>query len=261
MTGRTNHQWLLAKRPEGMVGDADFELREAVVPVPGPGDILVRNLYLSFDPAMRGWMEDRPSYLPPVGLGEVMRCGAVGQVIESDDVAFPVGSFVSGLFGWQEYAVSGRGRATVIPEGTPLTWPLGVLGITGLTAYFGMLDLGHPMPGETVVVSGAAGATGSVAAQIARIRGARVIGIAGGAEKCAWLREAARLDAAIDYKAEDVAARLGALLSRRDRRLLDKRRREILDGCAGAHRAAGPHRAVRWHLRLHRKSRRPARAT
>ncbi len=211
MTTRTNRQWLLAKRPVGMVGEADFELREGPAPVPGAGDILVRNLYLSFDPAMRGWMEDRPSYLPPVGLGEVMRCGAVGQVVESDNPAFPVGGFVQGLFGWQEYAVSGGGRATLIPDGTPLTWPLGVLGITGLTAYFGMLDLGRPMPGETVVVSGAAGATGSVAAQIARVRGSRVIGIAGGAEKCAWLLDAARLDAAIDYKSEDVAARLSAL--------------------------------------------------
>ena len=211
MTARTNRQWLLAKRPVGMVSAANFEFREVPAPVPGPGEILVKNLYLSLDPAMRGWMEDRPSYLPPVGLSEVMRCGAVAQVIASDDAQFPVGSFVSGLFGWQEYAVSGRGRATPIAPGTPLTWPLGVLGITGLTAYFGLLDIGQPKPGETVVVSGAAGATGSVAAQIARIRGARAIGIAGGAEKCAWLREQARLDGVIDYKSEDVGARLAAL--------------------------------------------------
>ena len=208
---RRNRQWLLARRPVGMVGASNFEFREVDAPEPGPGEILVRNLYLSFDPAMRGWMEDRPSYLPPVGLGEVMRCGAVAQVVESHHESFPVGSTVSGLFGWQEYALAGPGRATPIAPGTPLTWPLGVLGITGLTAYFGMLDLGKPAAGETVVVSGAAGATGSVAAQIARIRGARAIGIAGGAEKCAWLREQARLDAAIDYKSEDVGARLSAL--------------------------------------------------
>ncbi len=211
MPDRTNRQWLLAARPDGMVGEANFELREVPVSEPGPGEILVKNLYLSFDPAMRGWMEDRPSYIPPVGLGEVMRAGAVGQVIESRDPDFPVGSFVQGLFGWQEYALAGKGRATPIPSGTPLTWPLGVLGITGLTAYFGMLDIGAPQPGETIVVSGAAGATGSVAAQIARIRGARVIGIAGGEEKCRWLRDAARLEAAIDYKSEDVPARLDAL--------------------------------------------------
>ena len=210
MTERRNRQWLLAKRPVGMVSAANFEFREVPAPAPGPGEILVKNLYLSFDPAMRGWMEDRPSYIPPVGLGEVMRCAAVGQVVESHDESIPVGSFVSGLFGWQEYAMAGRGRATPIAAGTPLTWPLGVLGITGLTAYFGMLDIGKPQPGETVVVSGAAGATGMVAAQIARIRGARAIGIAGGAEKCAWLRDAARLDAAIDYKSEDVGARLSA---------------------------------------------------
>jgi len=194
-----------------MVSAANFELREGTAPVPGPGEILVKNLYFSLDPAMRGWMEDHPSYIPPVQLGEVMRSGAVAQVVESNDESIPAGSFVSGMFGWQEYALAGRGRATPIPPGTPLTWPLGVLGITGLTAYFGMLDIGQPKPGETVVVSGAAGATGSIAAQIARIRGARAIGIAGGAEKCAWLRGAARLVAAIDYKSEDVGERLTAL--------------------------------------------------
>lgn len=211
MAARRNRQWLLAKRPVGMVSAANFEFREVPAPEPGPGEILVKNLFLSFDPAMRGWMEDRPSYIPPVGLGEVMRCGAVAQVIVSNDPTIAVGSTVSGLFGWQEYAVAGRGHATPIPPDTPLTWPLGVLGITGLTAYFGMQGLGQPKPGATVVVSGAAGATGSIAAQIARIRGARAIGIAGGAEKCAWLRDAARLDAAIDYKSEDVGARLSAL--------------------------------------------------
>ena len=210
MTARRNRQWLLAKRPVGMVGAANFEFREVPAPAPGPGEILVKSLYLSFDPAMRGWMEDRPSYIPPVGIGEVMRAGAVGQVVESNDESLPVGTFVSGMFGWQEYAIAGGGRVTPIAAGTPLTWPLGVLGITGLTAYFGMLDLGQPKPGETVVVSGAAGATGSIAAQIARIRGARAVGIAGGAEMCARLRDAARLHAAIDYKSEDVGARLSA---------------------------------------------------
>lgn len=213
MTARTHRQWLLARRPVGMVSEADFELREAPVPEPGPGEFLVRNLYLSFDPAMRGWMEDRPSYIPPVQIGEVMRCGAVGQVVASRSDAFPVGSFVQGLFGWQEYAVGGSGlaRATPVPEGTPLTWPLGVLGITGLTAYFGLLDLGRPQEGETVVVSGAAGATGSVAAQIAKLQGCRVVGIAGGPDKCAWLEQEAGLDASIDYKSQDVGARLGEL--------------------------------------------------
>jgi NADPH-dependent curcumin reductase CurA len=211
MTERTNRQWLLAKRPVGMVSAANFEFREVPAPVPGDGEVLVKNLFLSFDPAMRGWMEDRPSYIPPVAIGEVMRCGAVGQVVESNDASFPVGTNVSGFFGWQEYAIAGRGRAMPIDAGTPITWPISVLGITGLTAYFGMLEIGKPKAGETVVVSGAAGATGSIAAQIARIQGARAIGIAGGAQKCAWLVDAAKLDAAIDYKSEDVGARLAEL--------------------------------------------------
>jgi hypothetical protein len=210
----TNRQWLLRARPVGLVKPSDFELVESPRPAPKDGEALVRVLYVSFDPAMRGWMEDRPSYIPPVALGEVMRAGAVGQVIESRNPAYAVGDFVQGMFGWQEYALAGGGGlmpATPLPKGMPLTWPLGVCGITGLTAYFGLLDLGKPKPGETVVVSGAAGATGSVAAQIARIQGCRAIGIAGGSEKCRWLTDVAKLDAAIDYKRENVAARLREL--------------------------------------------------
>ena len=185
------------------------------IPTPREGQFLVRNLYLSFDPAMRGWMEDRPSYIPPVAVGEVMRAGSVAQVVESKNPAFRPGDFVQGTFGWQDYAVSdGKGPLPVskLPPGVPLTWPLGVLGITGLTAYFGLLDLGKPAAGETVAVSGAAGATGSVAAQIAKLKGCRVIGIAGGRKKCSWLLNEAGLDATIDYKAEDVGARLRAPL-------------------------------------------------
>jgi hypothetical protein len=159
-------------------------------------------------------MEDRPSYIPPVQLGEVMRAGCVGQVIESKSPAYAVGDLVQGMFGWQEYALAGSGGlmpATPLPKGMPPTWPLGVCGITGLTAYFGLLDLGKPKPGETVVVSGAAGATGSIAAQIARIQGCRAIGVAGGTEKCRWLTETAKLDAAIDYKRENVGKRLHEL--------------------------------------------------
>jgi NADPH-dependent curcumin reductase CurA len=193
---------------------SDFELRESSVPVPAEGQALIRVLYLSFDPAMRGWMEDRPSYLPPVGLGEVMRASAVGQVIESKNPKLKVGDLVQGMFGWQEYALSamsGFGAAQVLPKGIPLTWPLSVCGGTGLTAYFGLLDLGKPVAGETVVISGAAGATGSVAGQIAKIHGCRVIGIAGGAQKCRWLTEHAHFDAAIDYKSENFTQRLQEL--------------------------------------------------
>jgi NADPH-dependent curcumin reductase CurA len=193
-----------------MVGEANFDFVEAPIPEIGEGEYLVRNLYISFDPAMRGWMEDRPSYMPPVQLGEVMRAGTVGQIAESRHPDFAVGELVQGLFGWQEYAVGGQGLAqgSRVPAGTPLTWPLGVCGITGLTAYFGLLELGRPQPGETVLVSGAAGATGSVAAQIAKLKGCRVVGIAGGPAKCALLTDELGLDAAIDYKEQDVEARI-----------------------------------------------------
>jgi hypothetical protein len=213
MAGTINRQWRLARRPSGMVSEADFELASEPVGDIAPGEYLIRNHFLAFEPAMRGWMEDRPSYIPPVALGEVMRGATAGEVIASKNPAFPVGTFVQGLFGWQEYAVGGRGMAqgTKTPPGTPPSWSLGVLGITGLTAYFGMLDLGKPKAGETVVVSGAAGATGSVAAQIAKIEGARVIGIAGGRQKCAWLTGEMKLDGAIDYKSEDVTSRIRAL--------------------------------------------------
>lgn len=210
MSEKTNRQWRLSSRPVGMVSEANFDFVEEPIPEIGEGEYLVRNLYLSFDPAMRGWMEDRASYIPPVGIGEVMRAGTVGEVTESRHPDFALGDRVQGLFGWQEYAVGGRGLAqgTKVPEGMPITWPLGVCGITGLTAYFGLLDLGRPEPGETVLVSGAAGATGSVVAQIAKLKGCRVVGIAGGPAKCALLTDDFGLDAAIDYKAEDVQARI-----------------------------------------------------
>src|SRR5262249_35101448 len=143
----TNRQWVLRQRPMGMVKESDFEWREAAPPVPKDGEALVRVLYLSFDPAMRGWMEDRPSYVPPGEIGEVMRAGAVGQVVESNSPDYRAGDFVQGVFGWQEYAIASRAGvmpSSVLPKGTPLTWPLGVTGLTGLTAYFGLLDLGKP---------------------------------------------------------------------------------------------------------------------
>ena len=210
MSATTNRQWRLASRPVGMVSESNFDFVEEPVGELGEGEYRVRNLYISFDPAMRGWMEDRPSYIPPVQIGEVMRAGTVGEVVESRHPDFAEGDRVQGLFGWQEYAVGGRGLAqgTKVPEGMPITWPLGVCGITGLTAYFGLLDLGRPEPGETVLVSGAAGATGSVAAQIAKLKGCRVVGIAGGPSKCGLLTDELGLDAAIDYKGENVQARI-----------------------------------------------------
>ena len=207
----TNRQWVLAKRPQGMVGKGNFTYQEVPIPEAGEGQVVVRNLFLSFDPTQRGWMEDRESYMPPVGIGEVMRAGSVGQVHESKHPDFATGDLVQGLGGWQDFVVadaSGIMPPSKVPAGVSPTMPLSVLGVTGLTAYWGMLDLGAPQPGETVLVSGAAGATGSIAGQIARIKGCRVVGIAGGPAKCAWLREEARFDDVIDYKSEDVNARI-----------------------------------------------------
>ena len=211
----TNRQWLLAKRPHGMVGVDNFEYAEAPIPQPGANEVLVRNLYLSFDPTQRGWMEDRPSYLPPVQLGEPMRAGSVGQVVESNHDNFGVGDMVQTTGGWHDFVVVNPDTAMMglnkLPAGVAPTMPLSVLGVTGLTGYWGMLDLGKPEPGQTVLVSGAAGATGSIAGQIARIKGCRVIGIAGGPEKCRWLTDVAKFDGAIDYNNDDVNQKIGEL--------------------------------------------------
>ena len=210
MASERNRQWLLRARPVGMVKDSDFELVEAELPSPAEGEVLVRNRFLAFEPAMRGWMEDRPSYIPPVGIGDVMRGMTVGEVVASRHAGFAPGDLVTAMGGWQEWFASSFGLQKLAP-GTDPTLALSVLGITGLTAWFGIQELGRPRAGETAVVSGAAGATGSIAGQLARLAGARVIGIAGGAAKCRWLVDEARFDAAIDYKGEDVAARLAAL--------------------------------------------------
>ncbi|MFP6834803.1 MAG: NADP-dependent oxidoreductase, partial [Pseudomonadales bacterium] len=198
-----NRQWVLAKRPHGMVTRDNFEYREVPIPEPGDGEVLIRNLYLSFDPTQRGWMEDVESYLPPVQLGEVMRAGSVGQVVETRSPDFEKGDLVQTTGGWQDFLVSSPGMGALglnkLTENVSPVMALGALGVTGITAYWGLLDLGQPKQGETVLVSGAAGATGSVAGQIARIKGCRVVGIAGGREKCRWLKEVARFDEVIDY--------------------------------------------------------------
>jgi NADPH-dependent curcumin reductase CurA len=210
----TNRQWRLASRPTGMVEDANFTLVEEPVPaLERDGQILVRNLYLSLDPTQRGWIS-RDTYMPAVKIGEVVRSFAAGRVVASRNPVFATGDLVQGLFGWQDYAVVDAGKPGAVnrvPPGAPLTLALGALGVTGLTAYFGLLDVGKAKAGETVVVSGAAGATGSVVGQIARIKGCRTIGIAGGPEKCAWVVNELGFDACIDYKHEDVFARLGGL--------------------------------------------------
>ncbi|MGD1989268.1 MAG: NADP-dependent oxidoreductase [Pseudomonadales bacterium] len=210
-----NRQWLLAARPHGMVGPQNFSYHEAPVPLITDGQLLVKNRVFSFDPTQRGWMMDAPSYLPPVGLGEVMRAGSVGEVVESKHEGFQPGDLVQLTGGWQDYAVATPGQGpmgvTKLPESVSPEMMLSLLGITGLTAYFGMTDLGQPKAGDTVLVSGAAGATGSVAGQVAKLMGCRVVGIAGGPEKCAWLLKKAGFDAVIDYKNENVAQRIGEL--------------------------------------------------
>lgn len=211
-----NRQWLLKERPIGMVGPEHFELVESPLPIPDldAGQVLVKTLMLGFDPAMRGWLADEPSYLPPVAIGEPMRASGVGQVIESRNDALPVGALVQGLLNWQEYSIGDPNdmlAPTALPDGTPPNLALSVFGTTSLTAYFGLLDIGQPQAGDTVLVSGAAGATGSVVAQIARIKGCRVVGIAGGQEKCEWLLNECKLDAVIDYKSEDIGTRIGEL--------------------------------------------------
>ena len=205
-----NQQWLMNERPNGMVSEQNFTLTETETPTLGEGETLIKTLMLSFDPAMRGWMDDKPSYLPPVAINEPMRASGIGQVVESNDDALPVGTLVQGILGWQEYSVAGPNSLfppSALPAGTPPNIALSVLGATSLTAYFGLLKIGDPQPGETVLVSGAAGATGSAAAQIAKLKGARVIGIAGGKDKCDWLLGTG-IDAVIDYKKEDIRARL-----------------------------------------------------
>lgn len=211
-----NRQWVLARRPKGAVSLDDFARRDAPVPVAdlAAGEILVQNLWFGFDPAQRGWMDDLPGYLPPMGLNEPVRGSAAGRVVASANPAYPKGAMVRGLFGWQDYTVAARAHEAApvrVPDDVSPEETLGVLGAASATAYVGVTRVGRVRAGDCVLVSGAAGAVGSMAVQIARLHGARVIGIAGGPEKCSWLVEDYGADAAIDYRQEDVAARLSEL--------------------------------------------------
>jgi len=204
-----NHQFRLASRPEGMVGREHFDYVEEPLPELGEGQVLVKILHISLDPAMRGWMAEGRSYVPPVQIGEVMRAATAGEIVESKSEKFAVGDKVSGWLGVQEYAVCEDSAVfKVDAETVPLSKYVGALGMPGMTAYFGLLEVGAPKEGETVVVSGAAGAVGSLVGQIAKLKGCRVVGIAGGPEKCGWIVEELGFDAAIDYKSEDVNAAL-----------------------------------------------------
>lgn len=214
-----NRRFLLRERPSGDFDPKILQRVEEPVPVPGPGQALVRNRYLSLDPTNRIWMSEAEGYLPPVALGEVMRGGAVGEVVASNSRKFPVGAKVAGLLNWQDYALisdSGDTLVQVIPNWlpAPLTATMGVLGATGMTAYFGLTDIGKPKRGETVVISAAAGAVGSIAGQIAKLMGARVVGIAGSKDKCDWLVNELGFDAAINRRDADWREKLKAACPR-----------------------------------------------
>ncbi|MBI1330400.1 MAG: zinc-binding dehydrogenase [Alphaproteobacteria bacterium] len=203
----SNRQWILRKRPTGDIQPGDLELVDSPIPDPGPNQFLARTIYLSLDPTNRIWMSDIEQYMPPVGLGEVMRGGTLSVVVRSNNPAYEPGDIVSGIAGWQEYAV--MDFAQKLPKtGVPLPAYMSVLGMTGATAYFGLLDIGQPKSGETVVVSAAAGAVGSIVGQIAKIKGCRVVGIAGSDEKCKHVVKDFGFDACINYKTEDVAKAL-----------------------------------------------------
>ncbi|WP_297831022.1 NADP-dependent oxidoreductase [Pseudomonas sp.] len=209
MTNQINRQFLLAKRPSGAASREDFTYQQVPVAEVAAGQILVKNEYLSLDPAMRGWMNESKSYIAPVNLGDVMRALGVGKVIESKSPNFAVGDYVQGALGVQDFFVGEpKGFYKIDPALAPLQRYLSALGMTGMTAYFALLDVGAPKAGDTVVISGAAGAVGSVAGQIAKIKGCRVIGIAGGQEKCQSLIDELGFDGVIDYKNEDVVAGL-----------------------------------------------------
>jgi NADPH-dependent curcumin reductase CurA len=204
-----NHKFELAARPVGLPKRSDWNYKEEPVRDPADGELLVKILYISLDPAMRGWMNEGKSYVPPIAIGEVMRALALGRVVSSKNPKFAVGDHVYGVLGVQEYAVTnGTGLTKVDPALAPLPVYLGTLGIPGMTAYFGLLDIGKPQAGQTVVVSGAGGAVGMVVGQIAKIKGCHVVGIAGGAEKCTCVTKDFGFDAAIDYKSENVRAAL-----------------------------------------------------
>ena len=210
MTTQTNRQWRLRARPEGLIKESDFEFHEEPVPVLAEGQLVVRNIYLSLDPANRGWVTDLPSYVPPVPLGEVMRGIAIGVVEDSRHPGFQPGDMVQGMLGWQSYLLSDGGGLQRLPRdtGLPLTASLGLFSHIGLTAYFGLLQIGKPRAGETLVVSAAAGAVGSLVGQIGKLKGCRVVGITGSEEKCRWITDDLGFDHAINYKEEPVVEKL-----------------------------------------------------
>ncbi|MBI1180170.1 MAG: zinc-binding dehydrogenase [Alphaproteobacteria bacterium] len=211
----TNREWLLAKRPEGEPTAADYEWREGPVPEPGEGEFVVRILYAAMDPAIRGWMDPSGNYMPPIPLGTPVRSVVLGKVVKSNAAAHPVGQIVSGLGAWADYVVARPGMMGPVPVdwGHDLSTYLHPLGAVGATAYYGLFEIGRLKDGENLLVSGAAGGVGSLVGQMGKIKGCRVVGIAGGPEKCRWLTEELGFDAAIDYRAAgDLSAEIGRQL-------------------------------------------------
>ena len=204
MPGDMNRQWILRDRPKNQLTESDFELRRAPIPEPGPGEALTRTLYISVDAANRAWMSPVRTYIDPVEPGGVMRSMTLGQVVRSNVAALAPGDIVEGMAGWQDFAVAPAKDLNRVEKRKPLSIIVSGLGVTSLTAYFGLLEVGRPSAGETVLVSAAAGAVGSVAAQLAKIHGCRVVGLAGSDDKCRWLTGALGLDAAINYKTGDL---------------------------------------------------------
>jgi NADPH-dependent curcumin reductase len=203
MIPKTHRRVVLARRPPAEPAEADFRIEEVPVPEPGQRQILVRNIYMSLDPYMRGRMRDAASYAAPVAIGDVMTGGTVGEVVKSNHPDYKVGDIVEDRLGWQEYALApGPALRKVDPSIAPISTANGVLGMPGMTAYFGLLEVGQPKAGDTVVVSAASGAVGQLVGQIAKIAGCRAVGIAGGAKKCAFVKDTLGFDACIDYKAE-----------------------------------------------------------
>ena len=207
MIPKTHRRVVLARRPPGEPSETDFRIEEVAVPEPGSGQVLVRVIYLSLDPYMRGRMRDAASYAAPVGIGEVMTGGTVGEVVKSNNPSFKVGDIVEERLGWQQYAIGGPTLRKIDPSLAPISTANGVLGMPGMTAYFGLFEVGQPKAGETVVVSAASGAVGQVVGQLAKIAGCRAVGIAGGPKKCAFVKEILGLDECVDYKAaKDLSA-------------------------------------------------------
>ncbi len=200
---KTHRRIVLARRPPGEPAESDFRIEEVAVPEPGPRQVLVRNIYLSLDPYMRGRMRDAASYAAPVALGEVMTGGTVGEVVKSNHPNYKVGDIVEDRLGWQEYGIGPSPAMRKIDASlAPISTANGVLGMPGMTAYFGLYEVGQPKPGETVVVSAASGAVGQIVGQLARIAGCRAVGVAGGPEKCGFVKDTLGFDACVDYKAE-----------------------------------------------------------